>query len=68
MKKCQYQITINIAGWEESDDPEKTLTEIVGIFCNRAKSAKWLKSNMTASLTQEGRGYVAWLEEGKVTG
>ena len=59
-KKHHYQISIELGGWEEGDDPEKMLNELIGVFCNRAKSSKWLKSVMKASLTAEGQGYVAW--------
>jgi|APGre2960657423_1045063.scaffolds.fasta_scaffold137770_1 hypothetical protein len=67
MKKYRYQIQINLEGWEEGDDPEQTLEQLLGVFYNRAKSAKWLKTVASASLTTEGQGYVAWLEDGKVT-
>ena len=67
MEKYRYQIQINLEGWEEGDDPQQTLEHLLGVFCNRAKSSKWLKTVAAASLTTEGQGYVAWLDEGKVT-
>jgi hypothetical protein len=54
-----YQITVNVAGWVDGDDPEQVLEEVMGRFLMKTRETPWLKSVMEVGITQRNRGYVA---------